>query len=384
MTEDVPLLQIENLTVDFPVGRKPLFGQQAQLRAVDRVSLEMTDHQTLGVVGESGSGKTTLARSIVGLNEVSGGSIRFHGEELTDVSSSRLKELRSSMQMVFQDPYSSLDPSWRVEDIVGEPLTVHERGLSKSQRRDRVLEAIRRVGLEHYHLERYPHEFSGGQRQRVAIARAIVVRPSFILFDEAVSSLDVSIRSAIINLIREIQNDLGTAYFFIAHDLALVRHISDRIAVMYLGNVVEEGPAKRVYEQPAHPYTEALLSAVTNVHAKQIRERIVLTGEIPSPLNPPGGCRFHTRCPYVMDVCRTVEPEPHSAEGGGAAACHLHTEGPKLGGHTVLGFSPTEMNEVLPQTDGSGAPRHAGALGSRIDDVPAAPRREDGDADDTR
>lgn len=345
MTDRDLLLSVNDLVVDFNVGKGEIWRQNKQtLRAVDRVSFSVVENETVGVVGESGSGKTTVARAITGLAPATSGSIKFQGRELTDISSSDFKKLRREMQIVFQDPYSSLDPSWRIEEVVGEPLDVHESRLSHRERCDLVVDALRRVGLEHYHLARYPHEFSGGQRQRVAIARAIVVKPSFILFDEAVSSLDVSIRSQIINLIRSIQAELGTAYFFIAHDLALVRHISDRIMVMYLGQIVEEGPSARVYESPAHPYTEALLSAVTNVHAPRVRDRIILKGDIPSPLNPPKGCRFHTRCPYTMNICREVEPTAAPANGGGFAACHLHDEGPKLGGESVLKLSPDSLS----------------------------------------
>ena len=340
MTDDdrETLVDVENLIVDFPVGHGKFLGlgRKPMLRAVDRVNLKIRRHETVGLVGESGSGKTTTGRAIAGLSPVASGRIDFDGEDLTEVSAARFRELRRNIQMVFQDPYSSLDPSWLVSDVVGEPLAVHFRSMSGPERREKVLDALQRVGLNEEHLLRYPHEFSGGQRQRIAIARSIVMEPSFIIFDEAVSALDVSTQSQVINLIKKIQNDIDATYLFIAHDLALVRFISDRIAVMYLGQIVEEGPAHRVFDKPAHPYTEALLSAVNNPHVPKKRERIILKRDLPSPMNPPSGCRFRTRCPYVMDICAEVEPVATPAEGGGFAACHLHTEGPALGGASTL------------------------------------------------
>lgn len=351
MSEQAPLLDVQNITVSFDVGRQGLFRRQhVMLRAVDDVSLHMNAGETLGVVGESGSGKSTAARAITGLNPIESGSIRFDGQELVGLDRKQFRSIRREMQMVFQDPYSSLDPSWRIEDVVGEPLDVHLKAISKTERRDKILQALRRVGLESHHLARYPQEFSGGQRQRIAIARALVVEPNFILFDEAVSALDVSTQSQIVNLIKGIQKQTGTAYFFIAHDLTLVRYVSDRMAVMYLGQIVERGESKRVYGEPAHPYTEALLSAVRNPHAPKVRERITLYGEIPSPLDPPAGCRFHTRCPYAMDVCREVEPAPFALPDGGTTTCHLHTDGPKLGGQSLLNLSPSDSSVTRMQS----------------------------------
>jgi peptide/nickel transport system ATP-binding protein len=339
------LLNVTDLSVDFHVGRGGSLRKQHQiLRAVDRVSLEMAEHETLGIVGESGSGKSTTARAITGLAPISSGSVRFDGKDLTALSRREMKAVRRDMQMVFQDPYSSLDPSWLIEDVVGEPLDVHQRDLSKGERKNLIVEALHRVGLEPHHLARYPQEFSGGQRQRIAIARALVVKPKFILFDEAVSALDVSTQSQVVNLIKRIQADLGTAYFFIAHDLTLVRYVSDRMAVMYLGQIVESGRSEQVFDTPTHPYTEALLSAVRNPYVPKLRERIVLQGEIPSPIDPPSGCRFHTRCPYAMDLCSEVEPTAFPLPDGGVTACHLHTTGPELRGASLLGLSPDDAS----------------------------------------
>lgn len=345
MAEHETLLDVRDVAVDYEVGRGKYLGlgKKPTLRAIDGINLAVERHQTVGLVGESGSGKTTTGRAIAGLAPVSEGNIFLDGEDLTGISPKRFREIRRSMQMVFQDPYSSLDPSWLIEDVVGEPLSVHERSLTPGERRWRVLQALQRVGLGEDHLARYPHEFSGGQRQRIAIARAIVANPSFIIFDEAVSALDVSTQSQVVNLIKKIQNDTGATYLFIAHDLALVRYVSDRIVVMFLGQIVEEGPSRSVFESPTHPYSEALLSAVNNPHVPRFRERIILKGDLPSPLNPPSGCRFRTRCPYVMDVCREVEPPRFPLTDGGYSACHLHTEGPVLAGESLLVISPAEV-----------------------------------------
>ena len=345
VAEDDALVDVRGLTVDFPVGRGRYFGlgRKPYLRAVDGVDLGILQHETVGLVGESGSGKTTTGRAIAGLSPISDGNVCFDAEDLAEISAARYRELRQQIQMVFQDPYSSLDPSWMVEDIVGEPLRVHRRSESRKAQRVQILDALEMVGLGRDHLRRYPHEFSGGQRQRIAIARAIVLEPEFIIFDEAVSALDVSTQSQVINLIKRIQDATGSTYLFIAHDLGLVRYISDRIAVMYLGKIVERGPSARVFDEPAHPYTEALLSAVSNPYVPKQRGRIILHGDPPSPMNPPSGCRFRTRCPYAMEVCGEVTPEETPVVGGGFAACHLHTEGPKLAGKSMLSISPDEV-----------------------------------------
>ncbi len=331
------LLEAEHLSVTFRLSRGPL-RRARRLRAVDDVSFEVAAGETLGLVGESGSGKSTTGRALLRLVEPDDGSVvRFRGDDITHLSQRRLRPLRRHLQMVFQDPYSSLDPSSIVADSVGEPLAVHDR-LGRVEREARVAELLEHVGLRRHHLRRYPYEFSGGQRQRIAIARAIALNPSLIVLDEAVSALDVSTQNQIINLLEDLRARFGVAYLFIAHDLSVVRHISDRVAVMYLGRIVERGPTAGVYERPGHPYTEALLSAVPvpDPAVQRGRRRILLPGDLPDPTNPPTGCVFHTRCAYVMDVCRTERPPEVVTEGGGIAACHLHTTGPTLAGGSVV------------------------------------------------
>lgn len=330
-----PLLQISDLSVRFKVPQGPL-RRPLWLQAVDRVDLEVGEGETVGLVGESGSGKSTTGRAILRLVEPTSGSIRFDGVEMLELDRRTLRQRRRDLQMVFQDPYSSLDPSMVIADIVGEPLEVHD-GLKGEARDQRVLELLRRVGLGKHHLQRYPYEFSGGQRQRIAIARAIATEPKLVVLDEAVSALDVSTQNQIITLLEQLRNDLGAAFLFIAHDLAVVRHISHRVAVMYLGQIVEHGPVDRIYEKPAHPYTEALLSAVPipDPPVQRSRERIVLEGDLPDPTAPPAGCSFHTRCQYVMDICRHVEPEATPVDGGGTVRCHLQTTGMALGGASL-------------------------------------------------
>ncbi len=332
----LPLLAAEHLRVTFRVSQGP-FRRSLRLRAVDDVNLTVAAGETLGLVGESGSGKSTTGRALLRLIEPDeGSSIRFEGTDITHLRQRRLRPLRRHLQMVFQDPYSSLDPSSVVADSIGEPLEVHD-GVRGRERDERVAELLEHVGLRRHHLERYPYEFSGGQRQRIAIARAIALNPKLVVLDEAVSALDVSTQNQIINLLEDLRAEFDIAYLFIAHDLSVVRHISDRVAVMYLGHVVEEGPTARVYERPGHPYTEALLSAVPvpDPVTQRGRRRILLPGDLPDPTDPPPGCVFHTRCAYVMEVCRTEIPPTVPMAGGGEAACHLHTSGPRLGGASV-------------------------------------------------
>jgi peptide/nickel transport system ATP-binding protein len=333
-----PVLEVEDLGVTFRQRLGMLRGSLA-LRAVDGVSFAIGERETLGLAGESGSGKSTTARALLRLIEPERGSIRLCGAELTTLSSRDLRRARRDMQMVFQDPYSSLDPSMVIADTVAEPLETHER-LRGRARDDRVAELLEQVGLARHHMERYPYEFSGGQRQRIAIARAIALNPRLVICDEAVSALDVSTRNQIINLLEELADRFGISYLFIAHDLAVVRHIANRIAIMYLGKIVEIGPTERVYDRPAHPYTEALLSAVPipSPARQRAREKIVLRGDIPDPAKPPPGCPFHTRCPYVMDVCRRVMPAFTPIEGGGEVACYLQTAGPVLAGASLAEF----------------------------------------------
>lgn len=328
-------LAVSDLNVTFTMKRG-IIGGHVPLRAVRSLDLEIDEHETLGLVGESGSGKSTTGRAILRLLPADSGSVKLEGAELTRLRGRDLRSVRRKMQMVFQDPYSSLDPSTMVGESIAEPLDVH-LDLTAKQRADRVAELLELVKLRREHASRYPYEFSGGQRQRVAIARAIALNPRLLVLDEAVSALDVSTQNQIINLLEELQEAFGMAYLFIAHDLSVVRHISHRVAVMYLGEVAEVGPSQRLFDSPAHPYTEALLSAVpvADPEAQRTRERIVLPGDVPDPTDPPAGCVFHTRCPYVMDVCREVAPEPYPVPGGGTVRCHLHTAGPRLGGRSV-------------------------------------------------
>ena len=334
------LLQVSDLSVHFPVGRTLMGRPRARVHAVDHVSLDVRAHETLGLVGESGSGKSTLGRAVLRLLPLAGGSVSFGG---TDITAGMPRQMRRRVHMVFQDPYSSLDPSWTVRDLVAEPLSI-QGGVTRDEQDERVLSSLEHVGLGVTHLQRYAHEFSGGQRQRIAIARALVSRPEMIVCDEAVSALDVSTQSQVINILRDLQDEFGLSYLFIAHDLAVVKHLSHRIAVMYLGAVVEVGPAEGVYQSPGHPYTASLLSAIPVANPKRRGQssRIVLTGEPPSPLNPPSGCRFRTRCPFAMDICRELAPELVPLQSGGEAACHLHTSGPKLEGASVLELTTPE------------------------------------------
>ena len=334
--ESRTLLDVHDLAVSFPVHSHFLRRVVGQVRAVDGISFSIERGETLGLVGESGSGKSTTARLILRLIEPTAGTVVLDGTDVTGLGKNDLRRMRSHMQIVFQDPYSSLDPRASIAETVGEPLEVH-LGLHGRRRDDRVGDLLAEVGLDRRFLTRYPYEFSGGQRQRIAVARALAVVPDLLICDEPVSSLDVSTQSQVINLLDEIQDRLGITCLFIAHDLSVVRHISDRIAVMYLGRIVEIGSAEEVYSHPKHPYTEALLSAipVPDPTEQRRRERIVLQGDIPSPLNPPSGCRFHTRCPHAMDVCAVEDPPPFTATDGTTVWCHLHTTGPALAGASV-------------------------------------------------
>ena len=322
-----PLLEVTDLRKYFPV-RGGLFRRVvAQIKAVDGVSLQLRRGQTLGLVGESGCGKSTLGRTILRLQEPTSGSIRFSGEELTGLTRKQLLPWRRRMQAVFQDPYGSLSPRRTVAQTVREPLDVHGVGTA-IERRARVAELLDVVGLSAQASDRYPHEFSGGQRQRVGIARALALSPQFIVADEPVSALDVSVQSQVLNLIARLQRELGIAFLFISHDLAVIQHVSDHIGVMYLGKLVELAPAGELFRKPLHPYTGALLSSVPQVRAQgsnQARQRMVLSGDVPSPRDPPVGCPFHPRCPKVMDLCRTVAPalKQPANEPSRTVACHL-------------------------------------------------------------
>lgn len=321
------LLDVQDLKMHFPITRGIIFQRQVgAIKAVDGLDFTLFRGETLGLVGESGCGKSTTGRAILQLHRPTGGAVLFEGKDLTQTKGEELRKMRRRMQMIFQDPYASLNPRMTVGSIIGEPLEVHGIGSGRKDRQERVQELLKTVGLNPYFVNRYPHEFSGGQRQRIGIARALAVNPAFIVCDEPISALDVSIQAQIINLLEDLQDELGLTYLFIAHDLSVVRHISDRIAVMYLGKIVELADRDELYANPKHPYTQALLSAVP-IPDPQIegqRRRIILEGDVPSPANPPKGCNFSTRCPRVMDVCRTQDPPFKDYGNGHYAACYLY------------------------------------------------------------
>jgi len=322
VSEAPALLETRNLVKHFRLPGGWLSGDRQYVRAVDDVSLQVQAGEVLGVVGESGSGKTTLGRLLLRLEEPTQGSIAFRGEDLAKVGRQSLRSLRREMQVVFQNPFTSLDPRMRVLDVVAEPLRTH-RVVPRAGLRDRVLELLERVGMGTQHLDRYPHELSGGQAQRVAIARALALDPALLVLDEPTSALDVSVQAQIISLLEERRAQQGLTYVFISHDLSVVRHISDRIAVMYLGKIVETGATEQIFENPKHPYTQALLRAVPSPDFEEQDELAVLQGQPPSATNPPAGCRFHTRCPIAVDRCSTEEPLLRTIRGDRSVACHL-------------------------------------------------------------
>lgn len=320
------MLRVSGLVKHFPVkAAKGIRGETKVVQAVSSVSFDIAAGQTLGLVGESGSGKTTVGRCVLQLLEPTQGSVRFKGEELVGIDRKRLRDLRRDMQIVFQDPFASLDPRLTVGSAISEPLAIHK--ISENHD-DRVAELLTLVGLSPDHARRFPHEFSGGQRQRIGIARALALRPSFLVLDEPVSALDVSIQAGVVNLLQDLQEEMGLSYLFIAHDLSVVRHISDVIAVMYLGKIVELADAEALYGNPLHPYTTALLSAVPepNPRLERERQRIVLHGDVPSPINPPTGCRFRTRCPRAEAICAEQEPVLGDLGAGHLVACHFPNE----------------------------------------------------------
>ncbi|WP_042170239.1 ABC transporter ATP-binding protein [Paenibacillus gorillae] len=313
-----PLVQVNHLRKFFNLGGGSI------LKAVNDIDFTIHKGETVGVVGESGCGKSTAGRTILRLYEPTSGGVTFQGEDIYKMKGAKLKALRRDMQMIFQDPYASLNPRMTITDVIGEALDIHNLAGSRAERKRKVEGLLDLVGLNPDHATRYPHEFSGGQRQRIGIARALAVDPKFIIADEPISALDVSIQAQVVNLLQDLQRKMGLTYLFIAHDLSMVKHISDRVAVMYLGKIVEFAESGELYSRPAHPYTRALLSAIPipDPEVEESRERIVLTGDLPSPINPPSGCQFHTRCPIATEKCRTVEPALLEIRKGHFASCH--------------------------------------------------------------
>jgi oligopeptide/dipeptide ABC transporter ATP-binding protein len=347
-----PLLEVEHLQIRFPIRKGLLIDRTvAHVHAVSDVSFDLREGETLGIVGESGCGKTTLARGLMRLLEPGDGVLRFRGEDITHASRKDLQPVRRHIQMVFQDPYASLNPRKRVGQIVSSPLKIQG---TEGDMDELVREMLARVGLNPEHVNRFPHEFSGGQRQRIGVARALIVEPSLMILDEPVSALDVSIQAQVINLLDDLQDEFGLSYIFVAHDLSVVRHVSDRIMVMYLGKVMELSPAEELYSKPIHPYTNALLAAIPVPDPRENRERrrIVVGGEPPNPIDPPSGCVFHTRCPRASEVCREVEPQLTEYANGHIAACHhpVNVTAEEVKAGTRSAASPLTAGDKMPET----------------------------------
>jgi oligopeptide/dipeptide ABC transporter ATP-binding protein len=350
-TNGSPLIDIEHLKVFFPIKQGFLVDREvARVHAVNDVTLSINEGETVGLVGESGCGKTTMSRAIMRLIDATDGHLRFHGEDITTAGRKQLEPLRREMQMVFQDPFASLNPRKRVVQIIGQPLQLHGTPRDKVERR--VRELLKLVGLAPEHINRYPHEFSGGQRQRIGVARALALEPRLIVLDEPVSALDVSVQAQIINLLDDLQDEFRLTYMFVAHDLSVVRHVSDRIAVMYLGKLMELSPSEELYTKPIHPYTFALLSAIPipDPEENRSRERIVVSGEPPNPIDPPSGCVFHPRCPRATDICREIEPPLARYPNGHLAACHhpLNVSAEEIKAAVKDPASPLSAGDELP------------------------------------
>jgi oligopeptide/dipeptide ABC transporter ATP-binding protein len=373
------MLEAEHVQLYFPIKQGVLIDRTVgHVHAVDDVSLRLMEGETMGVVGESGCGKSTLARCFVRLLEPTDGAIRYRGQDITHLNRRALDPMRREVQLVFQDPVSSLNPRKRVGQIVGTPL--RRQGVDGRKVEERVRDLLERVGLNPEHINRFPHEFSGGQRQRIGIARALAVDPQLIVLDEPVSALDVSIQAQVVNLLDDLQDDLGLSYVFIAHDLSVVRHVSDQIAVMYLGKLMELSPARELYTKPIHPYTEALLEAIPipDPEENSRRERNVIGGEPPNPINPPSGCRFHTRCQYATEVCRAVEPPLAEYAGGHVAACHhpLSVSAEEVKAATRSPLSPLSSGDEMPSVNGRPSAPHPEA--GRTEAATAAREVDDG------
>ena len=325
MNKEKVLIKVENLTKHFPITRGIVFQREVgAVQAVDNISFDIHEGETLGLVGESGCGKSTTGRTILQLHRATSGKVFYGDVDLTETNDDKMRGYRRDLQIIFQDPYASLNPRMTVGSIIAEPLEVHRIG-TKKERRERVKELLALVGLNPYFINRYPHEFSGGQRQRIGVARALALNPKFIVCDEPIAALDVSIQAQVVNLLEELQEQFGLTYLFIAHDLSMVRHIADRTAVMYLGKIVELADREALYSKPLHPYAQALLSAVPipDPAKERVRKRIILEGDVPSPSNPPSGCRFHPRCPIAEDICKEKEPEWREVLDNHWVACHL-------------------------------------------------------------